>query len=169
DEHRRCELQEGNLVMSPSPAPDHVYAMGELYVQLRAQVPGHLEVLQDVDVDLCLAAADLPGFVRRPDLVVVEKSARTRTRNGGLIRASEVWVVIEIVSPGSRRLDHVIKHVEYADAGIRYYWIVDIEPPVSLLPYHLAEAFGYIDDGLVTGSFKTGVPFPVDLDLTRLR
>lgn len=169
DEHRRYELQEGSLVMSPSPAPDHMYAMVELYVQLRSQVPGHLEVLPDLDVDLELAPANQPGFVRRPDLIVVEKSARTRTRNGGLIRASEVWVVIEIVSPGSWRLDHVIKHAEYADAGIRYYWIVDIEPPVSLQSCHLAEEFGYVDDGTVTKSFQVSHPFPVDIDLTQLR
>lgn len=169
DEHQRCELQEGSLVMSPSPDPDHANAMGELYVQLRRQVPGNLEVLLDIDVDLDLAPADQPGFVRRPDLIVVERSARARARDGGLIRASEVVLVIEVVSPGSRRLDNVVKRGEYADAGIGHYWIVDIERPVSLLACHLTEAFGYVDDGAVTGQLKTLTPFPVEIDLTALR
>jgi Uma2 family endonuclease len=170
DEHGRYELQEGSLVMSPSPVPDHVYAMAELYVQLRSQVPDDLEVLLDLDLDLDLVPAGQPGFVRRPDLVILKKVARKRVRDErGLIRASEVLVVIEIVSPGSRRLDNVIKRGEYADAGIPYYWIVDIEPPVSLLPCHLTEEFGYVDDGAVAGAFSMADPFPVNLDLSQLR
>jgi Uma2 family endonuclease len=40
-------------------------------------------------------------------------------------RAADVLLVIEIVSPGSRRTDHVTKLREYAKAGIPTYWIVD--------------------------------------------
>lgn len=29
---------------------------------------------------------------------------------------------------------------EYADAGIRHHWIVDLEPPMALVSGHLAEA-----------------------------
>jgi hypothetical protein len=28
-------------------------------------------------------------------------------------------------------MDHVIKRGEHADAGIRHYWIVDLDPPPS--------------------------------------
>lgn len=56
---------------------------------------------------------------------------------GDMLRASEVRLVVEIVSPGSRRMDTVIKHREYADAGIPYYWIADLDPPVSLHVWHL--------------------------------
>ena len=167
DEHRRYELQDGALVMSPSPRPHHVRALGRLYRQLVGQIPDDLDVLLEIDVDLQLAPAGEPGTVRRPDLVVVDKEAPDRAESEGrLIQAYEVLVAIEVVSPGSRRLDNVVKRGE---AGIRYYWIVDIEPPVSLLPCHLTEEFGYVDDGMVSGSFKTGTPFPVDVDLTRLR
>jgi Uma2 family endonuclease len=33
DEHGRFELQQGRLVMSPSPAPDHMLVMARLIVQ----------------------------------------------------------------------------------------------------------------------------------------
>lgn len=36
------------------------------------------------------------------------------------------WV-IEIVSPGSRRMDYYIKLFKYQSAGVREYWIVDSE------------------------------------------
>jgi Uma2 family endonuclease len=122
-----------------------------------------------VDVDLELAAADRPGFVRRPDLVVVTREALQRVESeGGVVRASEVTVAVELVSPGSQRTDHVTKRGEYADAGIPHYWIVDITEPVSLLACHLAGEFGYADRGAVTGTFTATAPFAVEIDLDSL-
>ena len=163
------ELVEGRLLMSPSPVPDHNYAASELLVQLRPQLPDHLEVIPDVDVDLELVSPDKPGFSRRPDLIVAQRAARQRVREGGgMIRAAEVLVVVEIVSPGSRRTDHVAKRSEYADAGIPHYWIVDLDTPLSVLACHLAEGFGYQDAGGVVGGFTTTEPFAVRLELDRL-
>lgn len=163
------ELQEGHILMSPSPRPGHNIASGELLVQLRPQAPADLIVIQDIDIDLELAPAGEPGFSRRPDLVVVRRSAVARAdEDGGLIRASEVRLVVEIVSPGSRRMDNVVKHGEYADAGIPHYWIVDLDPPVSVHVWHLAGEFGYQDSGTFTGEVGLLDPFKVDLSLDRL-
>lgn len=35
--------------------------------------------------------------------------------------------IIEIVSPSSRKMDYNIKNGQYAEAGVREYWIVDTE------------------------------------------
>jgi Uma2 family endonuclease len=166
DDSGRSELMEGNLVMSPSPSPDHNMAALRIALQLLPQLPQDLEVITDVDIDLELAPADQPGFSRRPDVIVVRRSARQRVRaEGGLIRASEVLVVIEIVSPGSRRTDNVVKRAEYADAGIPHYWIVDIQEPVSLLACHLTDKFGYLDAEVVGGTFTSTEPVSINLDL----
>lgn len=93
------ELVEGRILMSPSPAPRHNIASFELAAQVKSQLPNRLRVIQDVDVDLELMPAGAPGFSRRPDLVVVDSAAVERVENeGGMLRASEVLVVIEIVS-----------------------------------------------------------------------
>ncbi len=114
------ELQEGNLIMSPSSSPRHMIASGRLLLQVQSQLPGDLYAVQEVDVDLELVPADQPGVVRRPDLVAVDFKAIDRVdRDGGLLRAGDVLVVVEIVSPGSRRLDHVVKRHEYADVPPR--------------------------------------------------
>jgi Uma2 family endonuclease len=169
DEQFRAELQEGVVVMSPSPAPPHNFAAGELFLQLAPQLPGAVHAILDVDIDLEFGDPDGPGQARRPDLVVIERSALRRTASsGGLLRASEVLIVVEIVSPGSKRMDHVVKRAEYADAGIPHYWVVDLDAPVSLVNCHLAGEFGYHDGGSVTGGFRTAVPFPIELDLGRL-
>ncbi|MFI5729150.1 Uma2 family endonuclease [Kribbella sp. NPDC051587] len=170
DDLVRTELIEGNLVVSPNRSPDHSVAAVRIALQLVPQLPSNLEVITDVDIDLELAPADQPGFSRRPDVIVVRRSARPRVRaEGGLIRASEVLIVVEIVSPGSRRTDNVVKRAEYADAGIPHYWIVDIQDPVSLLACHLTDKFGYLDDQVVGGTFASSSPLAVTLDLTDLR
>jgi Uma2 family endonuclease len=163
------ELVEGRVFMSPSPGPDHNRAVFRVAVQVEPQLPPELEVLLDLDVDLELAPPDAPGFTRRPDLVVARRSARQRVRQeGGIIRAPEVVVAAEFVSPGSRRTDHVAKRADYADAGIPHYWIVDLDDPISLVACHLGGELGYVDGGAVTGIFSTTEPFPVRLDLGTL-
>ena len=163
------ELMEGRILVSPSPTAKHNLAGFALARHLHPQLPDTVCVIPDVDIDLGLVPADQPGSVRRPDLVVVDSKAINRVdRDGGLLGAGDVLIVVEIVSPGSRRLDYITKRHEYADAGIPHYWIVDLDQPVSLLDCHLAEDFGYADSGTITGTFTTSVPFPVQLQLDRL-
>ena len=163
------ELVEGRLLMSPSPTFRHSRAGSKSWAALDARLPAELVAVMDIDVDLELAAAEGPGTVRRPDIVVATRVAAARIdREGGVFRAVEVVLAVEFVSPGSRRMDHVMKRAEYADAGIPYYWIVDLDDPVSLLACHLAAAFGYVDGGPVSGVFRTTEPFPVEIDLDAL-
>lgn len=164
------ELIEGRLLMSPSPVPDHNIAVLELATQLRPQLPDRYECIPDMDVDLELAPPTKPGFSRRPDLIIVDRTARTRVRTeGGLIRASEVVAVVEIVSPGSRWIDNNDKRREYAAAEIPWYWIIDIATPISLVACRNTAEFGYQDHQRVAGTFTTEEPFPVKIDLDRLR
>lgn len=169
DEYCRTELQEGSLLLSPSPAPDHQQAVLDLAIALMPQVPNYLAVIPSVDIDLELAPWDQPGSSRRPDLVVVCRGVPERVDNdGGMIRASEVVLVVEVVSKGSRRMDHVTKRVDYADAGIEHYWIIDIDEPISLVACHLTAEFGYVDDGAVTKTYTTKLPFEATVDLDGL-
>lgn len=168
-EHGYTELVEGRLLMSPSPAYGHSRAMGRLYSELVRQAPAEFEAVQELDVDLELAPLDEPGSSRRPDIMVVRQDLGDQlTEKGGMVPASGVLLVVEIVSPSSKRTDHVYKRNDYADAGIPNYWIVDIDRPVSLTACRLTEQFGYQDDQTATGTFRTDVPFPVEVNLDRL-
>jgi len=169
DNSIRYELQEGVLVMSPRPVPHHQRCLRRLLRWLEDQLPYHLEVLPEVDIDLELVHPTKPGFIRAPDLVVVPHAAVERVDDeGGLLRASDVALVVEILSPSSQRMDTVIKHGEYADAGIPHYWIVDPDDTVTLTASHRAGEFGYADAAPVTGTFVTDTPFPTRLDLATL-
>jgi Uma2 family endonuclease len=168
----RYELQEGIPVMAASPFPRHQRCILRLGAQLEPQLPDHLDVFPDVDIDLQLVPPTRPGTVRRPDLAVVTRAGfERREREGGTLRASELVVVIEILSPGSVRVDRVLKNSEYADAGVPHYWLVDVgengDRP-QLTAHHLAGAFGYIGASSVAGTFATTEPFPVRIDLDAL-
>ena len=172
DAEVRHELQEGILVMSPRPIPDHQLCLRRISRRLEDQLPDDLEVLPEVDVDLQLVSGDRPATVRAPDLVVVHRPALERVRReGGVLRAAEVVLAVEIISPGSRRLDTLVKRDEYADAGIPHYWVVDLGEPgdrPELTAHHLAGEFGYASAGPVVGTFTTTDPFPVRIDLDAL-
>lgn len=169
----RYELCEGSLVMSPRPRVMHQLAVGELRDQLKSQVPAELVPVEEIDLDLQLVPPGQPGAtVRAPDVVVTTRTAVKRVAKAGgaaaLITAADVMLVVEIISPGSKRTDNVLKRSEYADAGIPYYWIIELEPEPALTACHLGGELGYVDEGPFTGTFTTETPFPVTLDLAAL-
>ncbi len=132
-------------------------------------MPPELDFNLDVDVDLGFAPPGEAGSARRPDAIVTYRKANERVdRESAMFRADEVVVVIEIVSPGSKRTDYTTKHDEYADAGIPFYWILDLSDPISLVACHQAGELGYQDAPAVAGKFRTTEPFPFEIDLTAL-
>ena len=154
--------------MSPSPTPRHMVAAAELYVQLRSQLPATCgpSLMSILTCNSLLPTSPAPpagptwSWSSRP-------SSNGSRKHGGLLRAASTVLVVEIVSPGSRRTDNLVKRGEYADAGIPAYWIIDAEAPISLVACHLAGAFGYQDRGAVTGAVRDGRTVPesaIDLD-----
>ena len=159
DTSRRFELVDGMLQMSPKPTVMHQRSVRVLLAQLQDVGDGNnLEAVPDVDVVL----VEAPPLVRAPDLVVIERSALGKSR----LHASDVLLAIEIVSPGSARVDRVSKLAEYAEAGIADYWIVDVADGVTVDVFALAgdayELADHATGGLVT--MRTPVPMTLDLD-----
>lgn len=147
------ELLEGRLLLSPSPPPHHNIAAMELACQLQPQLPEHLEVVQRVDIDLELVPPDQPGYSRRPDLVIYQRSARERVRSeGDVLRASEVLVVVEIASGGSKYSSYHDKCGHYLEAKIPHYWVLDLTGAEPTL----------------VNVFSTTTPFPITLRLDQL-
>ena len=60
---------------------------------------------------------------REPDLMIVFNENRHRIEATRLNGPADI--VVEIVSPESRDRDTFIKYQEYADAGVREYWLID--------------------------------------------
>jgi Uma2 family endonuclease len=130
-EQRRVELAEGVLQVSPRPSRRHQLVSGQLVAALDTALRPAWRALPEVE--LTLDPSD-PPTVRVPDVVVVRAgSVDARSRLG----PADVLAVVEVVSPGSRRVDRILKLAEYADAGIPHYLVVEPGPPVSLTEFGL--------------------------------
>ncbi|GAA3363856.1 Uma2 family endonuclease [Saccharopolyspora gregorii] len=162
DDPRHHELQEGVLQVSPKAALLHQRAVHALTRALTAQLSAEWEAIGPAQVAL---DATWPPTVRTPDAVIVPTSVVDLNPNR--VHANVVAVALEVVSPGSRSTDRIVKPYEYARAGIPHYWVVDIDEPVSLTAYRLVDG-GYETCFDGAGTFKTTAPFDLALDLQNL-
>jgi Uma2 family endonuclease len=81
-----------------------------------------------------------------------------------------VPLVIEIVSPESAYRDRTVKLRKYAEAGIPSYWCVDHDDWKPVI--HVYELDGptrtYALAAIHRSELRTGAPFPIELDLSKL-
>lgn len=134
DPTRRWELSEGTLIMSPRPQLWHQRISRRLTRLLEDHLPDGLEAVPEIEV---ITRASFPPSVRDPDIVVVAE--HVFEGRAARVPAADVVLVVEVVSPGSRGTDHVMKLYEYAKGGIENYWIIDPEAPTDdrFLAYRL--------------------------------
>ncbi len=159
DACRRLELVDGVLVPTPSPDSRHQFVLHRLCGQLDDRIPHAFTVFPRVDVVLG------PTTVRAPDAVVVRSRPVEEYPPG--FRAGDVVVAVEIVSPESARTDREVKLSEYADAGIRHYWLLEPGDPITLTAFTLVDGeYEHVAGG--TGKVEVPGPFPVTLDLPAL-
>lgn len=164
DVSRRFELVDGVLQMSPRPTLSHQVAIMLFGAQLNAAlVPKQLIAVPEVDMVL---VEPFPPLVRAPDIVVVSLAdARAGLKR---CRAEQVRLAVEIVSPGTARVDRVAKMAEYAEAGIPNYWIIDLDGEVSLNAFVLVgDAYRPSVTGAV-GHVTLAEPVPMTIDLAAL-
>jgi Uma2 family endonuclease len=76
-------------------------------------------------------------------------------------------LAVEVLSPGSQRADNLVKRHEYADAGIPFYWILDIRSRTALAAHRLADGV-YKPEFDGSGIFLTDAPFDLRIGLDGL-
>lgn len=119
DNGLRYEILDGTLLVTPAPTPRHQTAVLELAVLLRSACPPDLQVF--------VAPLDWQPDGRtslQPDLLVVR-----RDRIGEKKIMLPPKIVVEVLSPGTARIDRLLKISRYAEGGIDQYWIVDPRVP----------------------------------------
>ncbi|CAM3659123.1 Uma2 family endonuclease [Kibdelosporangium persicum] len=162
DNTRRYELSEGVLQVSPRPVSNHQWAITELARQLNTQLPTDLMAFPEMELVL---SDSFPATVRVPDLMVVPRSvAKT---NPPRYTADNVLLAVEVVSPGSRKLDRILKLKEYSQAGIPAYWIVDLDDPVSISAFQLADG-DYELNAEVSDVLSVTTPAPLTVNVRDL-
>jgi Uma2 family endonuclease len=122
DDGRRHEIIDGEHYVTPSPNTSHQTIAGNLHVALRRHLESHpagAVFLAPFDV----LFSDLN--VVEPDLLYV-----ARERQGVVTEAhveGSPDLVVEILSPGTRKVDEITKRKLYEQFEVREYWVVDPE------------------------------------------
>lgn len=111
------EFVDGVLEFLPMPTEFHQILVAYFYDVLRAIVgQSGIVLFSGLRVQI------RPGKVREPDVVLMFRENRSN-------RSNRVWLgadlAVEIVSEDDPQRDYQVKRVDYAEAGIREYWIVD--------------------------------------------
>ncbi|MFJ6855347.1 Uma2 family endonuclease [Streptomyces sp. NPDC091271] len=157
------ELLDGSLIFVSPQRIFHSLMIDLLTYGLRSGAPRELRVVREMTVALDRRNAP------EPDLCVVRAEAVTG-REQTRFEAADVLLAVEVVSPDSEARDRDTKPQKYAAAGIPNFWLVEMagsdKHPVvrvyELDPVNKAYAL----TGIHHDRLKTGVPFPVDVDIS---
>lgn len=123
DDGRRHEIIDGEHYVTPSPTTRHQVLVGRLYFEVELFLRQHagagrvflapLDVLFSkwdlVEPDLLFVANDQDEIVTKPNV------------------QGPPALVVEILSPGTRRTDEQVKRRLFDRGGVREYWLVDPE------------------------------------------
>ena len=149
-EGNRAELIDGEIYYMAPPTRKHQRILGELFAVIREYINqnnGKCEV--DIAPFAVFLNNDDINYVE-PDISVICDPEKLTDR--GCLGAPD-WI-IEIVSPGSRRMDYYTKLFKYRTAGVREYWIVDSEKDRILVYDFESENTG---DYTFADSVKSGI------------
>jgi Uma2 family endonuclease len=116
----RYELDQGELIVTPSPATRHNLVCGHIYSRMSSWVEEHDLGLVVYEVDVKLAE----DTVRRPDIMFIR---RERMQEVDLDQAPVRVVpdlVIEVVSKHDHPDDLMLKIRQYQRAGVQATWVL---------------------------------------------
>lgn len=115
-------LIDGVLIVTPAPTLHHQIIQIRLIAFLYPYVRTHrLGIVCGAPCDVVLREAD-PAIVVQPDVLFVARIGRARLTKAGIDGPPDL--AVEILSPGSVKLDSVKKRQLYATYGVREYWMV---------------------------------------------
>lgn len=143
DDGKRYEVLEGGLLVTPAPSPLHQRVSFRLQRQLADYFGARsLGEVFNAPIDVILSDHD----IIQPDLVIVDRPERVSTRG---IEGAPL-LVVEILSPSTRKRDRTVKARRYAALGIPHFWLVD--PDAHRLECYRAEGTRYSLLGQAEGS-----------------
>ncbi len=122
DDGRRHELLDGRHVITPKQGRHHQSAIRGLLKMLS----GQMRMRPDLDVMISPSEVKLgPRTLVQPDLFVVKQDPA---------RPIQTWadvgvpvLAVEVLSPDTADRDRGVKREIYLDAGVREYWMVDLD------------------------------------------
>ena len=159
---KRHEIIDGRHFMNPAPIPYHQSVAGRIYVQLFGGVEDNeCGTVYHAPIDVQLSDFD----VVQPDIVVVLAGNRIITPTK--IKGSPD-LVVEVLSPSTRKNDEQLKKQLYQQHAVPEYWIVDSdEKAFSQFLLNGQHVYGEAIRCTDSITFR-GIPDGVNVDLTKV-
>lgn len=120
-EGTRAELIDGQIYYMAPPSRIHQEISGTLYRKIANYIESKKGSCKVYIAPFAVFLNENDTNYVEPDISVI--CDKNKLTDKGCTGAPD-WI-IEIVSPGSRRMDYSIKLFKYRSAGVREYWIVD--------------------------------------------
>lgn len=153
----RFELLDGEVVMTAPATHWHNEVIDILKFALRRIAPQEVVVATEQGIDL-------DRTVPEPDLLVVSREAVAADSIS--FRPEYIHLVVEVMSPGTKTKDRVLRPAQYAEAAIKYFWRVENEAnAIVVYTFELLPEGGYAPTGVFRSRLKVDRPFSIDIEL----
>lgn len=118
EDGQRYELFEGELFVTPSPGRGHEH----IVLRLQKRLWLALGEPEPAWVYAGGAVTRQPRTQFEPDLLVIPTHFSPEVQWADV---TDRWLVVEVLSPSTRKLDRTIKRTAYFGLGVRELWLVD--------------------------------------------
>ena len=149
ESNTKLELWNGEVIVSPAPELVHQILQSEIALQLGLAA----KELKRSGVLVLNPPTEVffeDGTVVEPDILILSGRAGGRRSRRGVQGPPDL--IVEFLSPGSRRHDLIHKSSLYAKFGVPEYWIVD--------PRNKTLIVGHLTDGMYDRTLVTGGSIP---------
>jgi Uma2 family endonuclease len=129
----RCELINGEIILSPDPKASHYDICERIYKFLEQTCPSSVyKVLQRINLQL-----KSPYYMPSPDVMVIEYAKWVEAQTSGYPKTTPL-LVAEVISPSNRKRAIADKVHGYIEDGVPEIWV--IYPKKRLVDVHRGRA-----------------------------
>ena len=146
-EGERAELIDGQIYYMAPPSRKHQEIAGELFTSINNYIRAAGGSCKPYIAPFAVFLNENDKNYVEPDISVICDPNKLNEK--GCVGAPD-WI-IEIVSPGSRRMDYNNKLFKYRTAGVREYWIVDPQKEWIMV-------YSFFNDDMNEYSFTNDIP-----------
>mgnify|MGYP000816807418 CR=1 FL=1 len=161
-EGERAELINGQFYAMAPPSRIHQELVMELSATLRDYIKSHGGNCKVYPSPFAVNLDAEDNNWVEPDISIICDKSKLTDR--GCSGAPDL--IVEIVSPSSRKMDYVWKAGLYMDAGVREYWIVDIAKN-RITVYNFNHDYS-IEEYSFTDTVKAGIYEDLSIDFSEI-
>jgi Uma2 family endonuclease len=165
---RRYEVIDGELFLTPAPTPFHQIVKGRIERLLEEHVEEQaLGIVLDAPCDVVLSRFD----VLQPDIFFISSERLAVIGEKYISDAPDL--VVEVLSPGTRKRDRILKARRYARFGVGEMWIADPDKKTIEVYVNTGKSFRrdalYAGDDVLRSPMLPGLQIPLARVFSEIR